>query len=594
MWKGKKKTISVKSRIVALMLLCWFLPLVLLAGFNAHYMGSEQLTSRITKEVDRLKFSDGNTIRNLDHIVDASLEASYDHSLLDFHENYKRKDLSKRGLITNSIYFLRDHYSRDDFLDLAVLWYREDPESLYCSTYNTGTGATYNDVNLYWAKDHQEILSKTATLGTKSSFMLCEDRLYFVRNLCTPTYAPVATLVLRVNIENCFEAYSTFAADTAVTLLLDNCEIYLTGDPVSPGETGLTDMGGSAGNTLRGGTLHLYHDLRMENHHFTSLLRVEDNAAFSAFQGYTTLFISMLLLLVPLMAVLLLVFHRHVSKPVEELMHGAEEIEAGHLGYQLEEKPDSTEFRYLADSFNTMSERLEYQFQHIYEEELALRDARIKALQSHINPHFMNNTLEIINWEARLSGCDKVSRMIEALATLMNAGIDRKMMPEIPLSEEMIYVNAYLYITSQRLGDRLTILNEFPEDIMDCYVPRLILQPVIENAIEHGVVRNGQGTVFLYGYTEGEFLYLEIMNESVLTQEDLDKISRLLDPNHDTSREPSLNLGIANVNQRLRILYGEDSGLSVFQSDPSHVTSRLTIHLKKRSTEEPVPPQEQA
>ena len=88
--------------------------------------------------------------------------------------------------------------------------------------------------------------------------------------------------------------------------------------------------------------------------------------------------------------------------------------------------------------------RLKYQFDHIYEEELALKDARIMALQSHINPHFMNNTLEIINWEARLAGNDKVS--IRSLGTLLDAALDRKKQPEVPLKEELTYVKAYLFI----------------------------------------------------------------------------------------------------------------------------------------------------
>lgn len=77
----------------------------------------------------------------------------------------------------------------------------------------------------------------------------------------------------------------------------------------------------------------------------------------------------------------------------------AKEIESGNLGYQLEKNTRSQEFEYLRESYNHMSKTLKYQFDHIYEEELALRDARIMALQSHINPHFMNNTLEIINKE---------------------------------------------------------------------------------------------------------------------------------------------------------------------------------------------------
>ena len=133
------------------------------------------------------------------------------------------------------------------------------------------------------------------------------------------------------------------------------------------------------------------------------------------------------------------------------------------------------------------------------EEELDLKDARIMALQSHINPHFMNNTLEIINWEARLAGNDKVSEMISSLGTLLDAALDRKKQPEVPLKEELTYVKAYLFIMKERFGKRLEVTLEIPEELYQEKVPRLILQPVIENAIAHGVQVQGTGKVRITG-----------------------------------------------------------------------------------------------
>ena len=575
-----KPAISIKSRVAVLMLLCWFLPLAILAGMNLYYLSGSHLETQIFNEVDRLKFNNKAASDQLEIVAEASLRPSYDGDLLDAHTLYKEGTISGDDLVAISKAYLRQNYDREETLDLALMWYWDNPYSLHCSAYDTGAGLTYSDVLTYWQKDHEKVQAMAKQLGTKADFFLNDGRLYWVRNICTSEYQPAATLVLRVNREVCFDAYTTFSEGTDVTLLLNDCTLQLSGDPVSLEESGKPELGGHCGYTLRSGTLHLYHERVARNCSLTALVRIDNNPAFSPFWGYSKLFFMTLLLIVPLMALLMVVFHRHVSKPIQDLMDGADEIENGHLGYQVDEEPESTEFRYLVDSFNAMSSKLEYQFRHIYEEELALRDARIKALQSQINPHFMNNTLEIINWEARLSGNDKVSRMIEALSTLMNAGMDRKMLPEIPLSEEMIYVEAYLYIISQRMGDRLTILNELPEDIMNCKVPRLILQPVIENAVEHGAVRNGRGTVLLYGYREGEYLYLEIMNDSVMTPEDAANVKRLLSSDCITGRESSYNLGIANVNQRLKILYGADSGLSVEQVDAAHVRARLTIHLK--------------
>lgn len=559
------------------MVLCWLLPLILITGVNVYYISSNQFESKISKQIEQLKFNDQVSAERLNKVIEASRQASYDGTLTDLYVRYKKGAIPEHDLLASSMYYLGDRYGRDSLIKASILWYRDDPARLNSSAYNTGEGGTYQLVQRYWDEDHEEVEALAANLDTKVQFYSSGNRLYLVRNLYSPSYVNAGTLVLLINKNECFENYSVFPSGTSVTLYVDDCNLRLIGDEVTAKETGKEEMGGVSGYTWDNGILCIYHDMLAGDHRITSLVRFDDSSSFTLFYGYKTILIGMVLCLIPLLSILLWVFYRHVTKPVEKMMDGAVEIEKGNLGYQLDFEPESKEFHYLADSFNKMSEKLKYQFDHIYEEELALRDARIMALQSHINPHFMNNTLEIINWEARLSGNQKVSQMIEALATLMDAGIDRKKQPEVLLSEEMIYVNAYLYIIAERLGKRLTIKKELPDEIMQYKVPRLILQPVIENAIEHGVVKNGQGTVVLSGRKEGRFLYLEIVNEAHLTKEDEAKIERLLDVDYDTSKEASGSLGIANVNQRLKILYGEPCGLSMEKLDENHVRARLTI-----------------
>ncbi|NBI68464.1 hypothetical protein D1646_17055 [Pseudoflavonifractor sp. 60] len=227
-----------------------------------------------------------------------------------------------------------------------------------------------------------------------------------------------------------------------------------------------------------------------------------------------------------------------------------------------------------------MSGQLRRQFDRLYQEELARRDAQIKALQAHINPHFLNNTLEIINWQARMSGDVKASKMIEALSTVLDAALDRKGSPQVRLAEEMTYVKAYLYIVTQRYGKRLTVEVDLPDELMDCLVPRLILQPVIENAVEHGIGPSGQGRVALRGSRRGDFLILEIENDGGLSPRDEAHIARLLSPDYDIQNEPSGNIGIANVNLRLRILYGPNCGLTITRGEGSMVTARLTVAIQ--------------
>ena len=116
---------------------------------------------------------------------------------------------------------------------------------------------------------------------------------------------------------------------------------------------------------------------------------------------------------------------------------------------------------------------------------------------------------------------------------------------------------------------------------MDCMVPRLILQPVIENAVEHGVGPGGRGRIALRGCLREGFLILEIENDGGLSPEDEAHIARLLSPDYDVLGEPSRNIGIANVNLRLRILYGPACGLTIFPGEGTLVTARLTIALSR-------------
>lgn len=108
---------------------------------------------------------------------------------------------------------------------------------------------------------------------------------------------------------------------------------------------------------------------------------------------------------------------------MEVLIDANQRVQAGERGYVIPQEAPNTEFRQLYSHFNAMSTELKRQFERLYMEQQALQQAKIKALQSQINPHFLNNTLEIINWEARLADDERVCSMIEALSTMLDAAI---------------------------------------------------------------------------------------------------------------------------------------------------------------------------
>ena len=257
-------------------------------------------------------------------------------------------------------------------------------------------------------------------------------------------------------------------------------------------------------------------------------------------------------------------------------MEGAHQIANGQYGYQVDGDERNNEFTYLSHVFNQMSLELQYQFEKIYVEELALRDAKIKALQSQINPHFLNNTLEIINWEARLSGNERVSGMIEALSTMLYATMNRKNQHMISLEEELSYVEAYLYIIKQRFGEQLEIEKQIDERLLSYRVPRLIIQPIVENAVEHGIGALRKGKIKLSIYEEEHGIVVEVEDSGTLSELDKKKIHEILE-REEINSETNLNLGIRNVNQRLNILYGKNYGLTIKNNQNNNTISLIRI-----------------
>ena len=290
------------------------------------------------------------------------------------------------------------------------------------------------------------------------------------------------------------------------------------------------------------------------------------------------LFIILIVFMIPLVVQMMRFFYKKVTLPLRQLITAANAVREGELGTQIVNEEDNEEFWQVKDSFNHMSKQLKNQFDKIYLEEVALRDAKIMALQSQINPHFLNNTLEIINWEARLNGNYKVSGMIEALSTMLGATMNRKEEQFHSMAEEMAYADAYLYIIAQRFGAKFKCTKKMDERLMNVRVPRLIIQPIVENAVEHGmdITKQGRLDIRLFEREDG-YLCIEVEDNGHLTKEDRDKIDRLLSPDAEVSKEKRVSLGIRNVDQRLKMIYGADCGLFIEGNDKEHTVSTILL-----------------
>ena len=177
-----------------------------------------------------------------------------------------------------------------------------------------------------------------------------------------------------------------------------------------------------------------------------------------------------------------------------------------------------------------------------------------------------------------MNGNYKVSGMIEALSTMLGATMNRKEQQFHSIAEEMAYADAYLYIIQQRFGTKFQCVKQIDEKWMDVQVPRLIVQPIVENAVEHGMdfAREGKVEIRLHECGDG-YLRIEVEDSGHLSKEDRKKIDRLLSPDAKVSGEKRVSLGIRNVDQRIKMIYGENCGLFIDKNDIGHTVSTILL-----------------
>ena len=583
---------SLRWSMVRRLLFGWLFPLFMLifiiiffVAANSHEQVEHTIMTSLEKstEIMCMQIKDCET---------ASKNASYMQVIAESYRNYidvADEDKNKDAFRKSVILFLEQQYQYNDNCRTAELVMLDDLTERYFVMNVSGNKGTYRDIEFFYNAAQDRILQVARELDTGTTLVGIEGRIYMVRNLVNSKFKPYAVLVLELNPISLMESYagiwgyeSTAVYWNGELMMAQHKEEQYLPEQVKEQLEKQEEV------FVRGGrweSIHAYRRLNLYGGTMIVAVCVDKKITHAGITSLEALFVILILFMIPLVIQMMRFFHQKVNRPLRQLVTASNEVREGKLGIQVENTEDNEEFYQMKDSFNHMSQRLKNQFDKIYLEEIALRDAKIMALQSQINPHFLNNTLEIINWEARLNGNYKVSGMIEALSTMLGETMNRKEQQFHTVAEEMAYADAYLYIISQRFGAKFQCTQKIDEKLLDVQVPRLIIQPIVENAVEHGmdITSRGQLVIRLFAREDG-YLCIEVEDNGHLTKEDRDKIDRLLSPDVELSGEKRVSLGIRNVDQRLKMIYGSDCGLFITGNDHEHTVS--TILLKTHAPTE--------
>ena len=266
---------------------------------------------------------------------------------------------------------------------------------------------------------------------------------------------------------------------------------------------------------------------------------------------------------------------RNITRPLQQIRDSMARVQEGDFGAAEVEVTSRNEVGSLTRSFNVMTSRIqELMKQNIYEQQQK-RKSELKALQSQINPHFLYNTLDSIIWMAEGKKNEEVVVMTASLARLLRQSISNEE-EQVPIGQEVEYARSYLTIQKMRYKDKLEFQIQVDAQIMRVPIIKLVLQPLIENAIYHGLkYKEGKGLLIVRGYREGENAVLQIKDNGAGMDEQT--LSHIFEKHKVNYR--SNGVGVYNVQKRLQLYYGMDYGITYSSKQGEGTTASIVIPM---------------
>lgn len=591
----KVKLFSFKNMTTAMICVCWIVPIIIIfAGMSISYKNNmvkkteDLMTEEIKTNAMTLSF-------HLNEVINLTDEIFYDRKLEKAWLKLKDGEMDMGSFYDTGKRVVAEKFDLDFRVETAFFYLVDEPDTIIPKR---------SSKMEFFSDENKDTFHEVTDLNNaKINIKVIDRQIYIVRNIYVINgYEKFATFVVALDMDKLIGDMSDsslydllFYVDNNTSAVMHHEDIEdldrkneileklsLRYEIDQPKDMYIL-------TTEKQDYMGFIYQSEEEHFRLCSVLIVNREELFSGMQTLISLILGLILVVIPVIAFFLFYMKRNVTMPVEALVLASREIKNGNMGAIVEidtKTIANEEFTYLIQSFNEMSAQIKYLFDYAYQEEIARKDAQILALQSQINPHFLNNTLEMMNWQARMAGDIDVSKMIEALSTLLDQSMNRNKKKLSSLADELRCADAYFYILSMRFGKRLQVVKEIDEKILQTQVPQLILQPILENAVVHGIDMAKRGTIWLNVYERGRRIVLQVLNTgNNMTKEDEEKVLLILGGNAEIqkSKGERYSLGIRNVNQRIKLIYGEAYGLTI--KPYSEGITAATIEIPKEEEE---------
>ena len=593
---GSKKLPSLQITLMAVFAASWLIPIAVFSFFifytylNAYIEKSDNLIK------NAVNVSGVLVMNEIDEAVTKMQKPTYEGEWESMFDKYAKGKVTRADYLTSIKASLISKFYMDDQI-ARYAFYMTGDESACC--YSGKNGYSYEDYMTYVQPVVDEVMQKDSDYV---EVYIIDNQIYLMRNLYTvKDYKKYGTLVVGINRSSLFQKIPLEESQN-IRISVNGEAEYLTkgkhADEADEKKENVYDQlvqvnrGLTMGQRVTGITDRNYAGYAFyaatDNYELSIYYLMDEKELYSGIAHLNVIVVITLAAMACLMLLTYFYLSRQIEHPLKRLMDASKEIKDGKFGSVIDgEQMPNMEFDSLVSSFNAMSLQVKHLFDTVYMEKMATKDAQIAALQAQINPHFLNNTLEMMNWQARMNNDIEVCKMIESLGTVLDSSMNRRNDRLVRLADELRCGDAFLYIMSMRFGQRLKVERNIDESLQQIYVPQLILQPLLENAIKHGIEKVSSGTIWLEIYRDGANVNIDVINTGKpLTETELVRIQKIIAGTCRLDKsEPGVHtsIGIYNVNKRISLIFGAEYGLKVMQTEDGRIVSRIVIPLESES-----------
>lgn len=590
---GSKKLPSLQVTLMAVFAASWLIPIAVFSFFifytyqNAYIEKSDNLIK------NAVNVSGVLVMNEIDEAVTKMQKPTYEGEWESMFDKYAKGKVTRADYLTAIKASLISKFYMDEQI-ARYAFYMTGDESACC--YSGKNGYCYEDYMTYVQPVVDEVMQKDSDYV---EVYIIDNQIYLMRNLYTvKDYKKYGTLVVGINRSSLFQKIPLEESQN-IRISVNGETEYLTkgkhADEADEKKENVYEQlvqvnrGLTMGQRVTGITDRNYAGYAFyaatDNYELSIYYLMDEKELYSGIAHLNVIVVITLAAMACLMLLTYFYLSRQIEHPLKRLMDASKEIKDGKFGSVIDgEQMPNMEFDSLVSSFNAMSLQVKHLFDTVYMEKMATKDAQIAALQAQINPHFLNNTLEMMNWQARMNNDIEVCKMIESLGTVLDSSMNRKNDRLVRLADELRCGDAFLYIMSMRFGQRLKVERNIDESLQQIYVPQLILQPLLENAIKHGIEKVSSGTIWLEIYRDGANVNIDVINTGKpLTETELVRIQKIIAGTCRLDKsEPGVHtsIGIYNVNKRISLIFGAEYGLKVMQTEDGRIVSRIVIPLE--------------